>query len=423
MTRGLRLLTQPPDPRLHGIGFLVILVAYALLGSALAWLLGDAFGHRANPIQPGDGGDGVLRAPLTAAVHRVLLGLPHGRAGILGLHWLAAAGCGALGGWIAGRLTGSALGVLLFYLLFATNALFHLEVLAYRDSTPFALALTAFAATALAPPSRLRALALGAVAGFGWLCRATGVIFLPWLLLSAWAGSGGARRRGVTLALALPAFALVTAPWQASLVRSRGAPALSSAPGNALFNAVKGNFALAATLYPWEDLDVLVSSGLFPAWVEERSQGLHPATILDFAREEPGHFLGLQVWKLAAVVAPLYVPLGHGVLRERAGAVELAEFRWATSNSLLLPLLLPAFAAYALAIGFALRAPSEGDDPHLRRFRILVGSLLAMFVVVHLATWVETRFKLPFEPLLYACAAVELERQLRRRATSPAGVA
>ena len=413
-------LTAPPTARLHAVGFLLTVGAYAVLGSVLTLTLGDPFGHRVELVQSLDQvlGGYPHRAPFTKYLNALLLEL--GPWAVLLAHWLMAAGCAAIGGLVAGRLTGSALGVVAFYALFGTDTLFHLEVLGYRDSTPFALALMGFVALALGPDRVRRSLGLGALTALGWLSRATGVIVLPWLVLFAAARSSGWARRAAAVGLGLLGFAILTAPWQRTLVRVHGQPSLSPAPGNGLFNAVKGNFELAGVLYPWEDLDYLETHRMYPSWVDQHARGVTVDTIVDYARSRPGDFALLQVWKLVAVVCPLYVPLGHGELVERGGSWELVDFRWATSNSTLLPLVLPGFLVYGLAIAFALRRGD--DDPDRRLFRWMVGTLLVLFVGVHLVVWVETRFKVPLDPLIYVCAAVELERRVRGRLTTWTGL-
>ncbi|MBI1388916.1 MAG: hypothetical protein GC154_10760 [bacterium] len=385
-----------------------LLAAYAGIAVLLWKVFGDPF-YLAPPLeafqtpapQPG-------RPPLADVVNWALYSITHTLYGPLVFHVLASlftfAACAA----VLRRAASSNLPIAIFYLFFLTHILFHFEVFALRDTIPFTACMAGFVYAACLPRSSRRAAGMGLFAGLGWMTRATGVLFIPWIILFAWRRSGTCSDRLKEAALALTIFIVVSSPWQAVIISHEGKPSLSPFPGNGALNAVKGNNELSTSIYPWIDLDYLDSD--LDKFVNQKYGGFKFSALLDYIQKRPFECLMLQVKKTLVFFAPFYTPPydGEVVMTDDGAHALIKNPRLVTYNARLWPAYVFTAAALLGFIGFLFRMNSA------RPLDGVIFWMFALFILLHFLIWMETRFRLPIDPILFMGGALFYYRQYFR---------
>ena len=296
------------------------------------------------------------------------------------------------------RTTGSAAWGLLAVALLSLNLLWVKEAIVQRETFLFSAVLMALVSVIIyVPPKSIGcAVATGALCAIGWLTRPTGVVLLPAVLLCLWRDwqrSSAPISARFTIALAL-SFGLPVLGWAAYQNAYHESVAISG--GATALNLLKGNNHALIKIYPFIDVDRLSPVLLRPLRQAAVSQGLdwrreYYRQAIQFVRESPGEALALVPRKLAAFFLPIMFPLGSGTARLTAAGewqVDDYEPRAIRGDGIMaLPGVLAFFAA-------------------LRRRRTLTGSGLLIVLavgftaVVHVVTFAETRFRLPYDPLL-----------------------
>jgi len=239
---------------------------------------------------------------------------------------------------------------------------------------------------------------LGLVCALGWLTRPTGFLLAPvvgCVCFVAELRDGRAAKRGRRILAFVVAVALPMGAWLDYQVRHGYSPSLS--PAHAATNLYKGNNAALRIIYPYTDVDQLKPhlAALAAQW---SAQGLYPdpqfrAAAIEFMRSSPGEALALLPRKAAAFFVPIQFPLGKGRVEQGAdGGWILADYRPARpgkrySGLAALPGVICLFVALKR---FRMLAPAQ-------RFAV---SIVFLTAGVHLLTFAETRFRLPFDPLL-----------------------
>ena len=163
-------------------------------------------------------------------------------------------------------------------------------------------------------------------------------------------------------------------------------------------NLLKGNnHALAAT-YPFIDVDRLsdplirdqIDVEAAARGVDRRHEYYRHA--FRFVAESPLEALALVPRKLAAFFVPVRFPLGSGTARQNA------DGEWRIDDYVARPIgrgdgimALPGILAFFAALVWWRSLTSAG------RFIVLVAGLTA---IIHVVTFAQTRFRLPYDPLL-----------------------
>jgi len=279
--------------------------------------------------------------------------------------------------------------------LLACNLNLLRESLIQRETGLFQALVLAEAALVASVETERMAFAAGLVAGLACLTRPTGILVVVAMVVVLLRSADGRRRLVLVAVLASLIPPLVTA----GLQMARGIELCVTGTAHEL-NVFKGTNDVAAVAYPWLDLDGLDDH---PCREAAARRG-YVVAVMDFWMRRPGAALRLTATKFVVFFAPTFVPLARGTLSgppEGPWRIDVASWRWKAALAGLAPL--PGLVAFFVAF--------RRQELSLRgRFTVLLVGLAA---VVHTATFAETRFRLPFDPLL-ALLAVELSTANQR---------
>ena len=296
---------------------------------------------------------------------------------------------------IARRATGSAAWGLIAVGLVGMNVFWIAETLNQRETFLYSAILTALAGLMVYTPSwsPRACAAAGTLCACGWLTRPTGIVLLPIVLAMVWRtrrGRGAPVRDVLILTLS---FSLPVCAWIGYQQVEYGSVAVSGV--SSALNLLKGNNRALAAIYPFIDVDRL-DPLTDPIEMDASERGIDPSReqyrqALRFMRESPVETVALWPRKLAAFFVPISFPLGSGTVgRTTDGGWQLQDYvpsRVDGSGIMALPGILAFFAA-------------------LRWWRTLAPSGLFIVLavgstaVIHLVTFAETRFRLPYDPLM-----------------------
>lgn len=301
--------------------------------------------------------------------------------------WLAAAIVAAYPGYLVSALYQMSD---IFYTLLAVAC-----VLAAAARGPAAAAL-AGAATGVALLTRSAGLVLISAVGLAWA-------------LDGWRGHVSRRDSLARVLLFGVACAVVVAPWLTYTARIAGGPILDATSG---FNAVIGNNPRANGRHELAKGQWLIDTYLKNAVsiADQQRQGVEAAA--RWARENPGPWLRLGVAKLAylwGLEGREHVALySYNYFHERSRATITG---WAVAVLLSFPVLVA-----VATIGVITAAGGWTSS------RAAVGALILAASLLHVLSFGESRFHLPFVPLLAAAATLGWRAPLRLPPTRTAAM-
>ncbi len=323
--------------------------------------------------------------------------------------WLqgaVAVGVGVAAVWLTISISKSTLAGCLAAALYASHALFHIEMLTERETALFSLLNMAFLALWLfGHPSRKRHLCMAVVTALLYLTRPTGMLFVPLLCtlilidLRAEALSVTIRR----VALCVGVVVLLVLPWQIHIAHKVGELRLSASTTGGV-NLLKGNNPDLERFFPMVDVD------LYEPFINEyaaqrgvsgpKSDEVFKEFAVSYILSEPLRAFGRSIAKGFLLFSPLPIPLGKGQLRRVNGEIAVHDFSWRS------PWLLLFAALHALLVFGGVAACVRSGQDYLAK-RLLLGVCLVsgLFILAHAATFPETRFRLPLDPLLIVVAA------------------
>ncbi len=304
--------------------------------------------------------------------------------------------------------------VAIFSFLLTSYLLWHIEVFQARDTILFSLALVTFFAILVSDLDKSKFLLLGAISGLGWLTRATGIIFIPMVFIVTFTiPHYTTRQRFFSLLQALATFWLVISPWEARILERTGSISLSPFPGNGIYNLVKGNNLLSADVYPYIDLDI-IDKLIRERCGDDRGE-LHIRSVYDFIRANPTRFITLKLKEIGLFFLPIQVPLGTGeCLLVNDKLIIISFFPYHSYQGIFIVGNLIPLLACGLYISYFTGLGSRCGSEKERFFKKVLLLTTALYLLLHLATWVETRFILPIHPLWFTCASIYSSRMLVR---------
>ncbi len=290
-------------------------------------------------------------------------------------------------------------------LLLALHVAWTAEALALRETVWFALAVIGLASvltTQPIPPGRL--IAAGALAGAAYLLRPTGFLLIGLFPIWLWAVRSDLPRPLVPpVALALALAGLAVGSWQSYSIRATGQLQISDSEGG--ITAFKGAIPEFWVAEPWVDLDLLNPLADERARLAgarslpERDRYWRDEAVRTI-RDDPAQWIAKGFLKVAELLSPVGTPFGYGRINSTGGSSRLEGFRWD-------PWTFASVPSAVLILGGAVRRMSRwralpGPERSLAEMAAI---LLALLCLVHAATSGETRFRLPFDPLLAVLAA------------------
>ena len=297
---------------------------------------------------------------------------------------------------VSSRATGSAMWGLVAITLVSLNELWVVESLRQRETFLYAAVLIALVGLVVYKP-RWRGIATGALCAAGWLTRPTGVVLFPAVLLLHWRDTRRSGTRiGVRTGLALAAsFGIPLFLWLGYQQLHFGT--VTVAGNDSATNLLKGNNDALRAIYPYIDVDRLAPVLLEPLAETTRARGgdvrrVYIRRALEFVAESPVEAVSLVPRKLAAFFVPIYFPLGSGTARQTSSG------EWRIDDYEPRPLgqgdgvmALPGVVAFFVALA-RWRTLSSAS--------VLVVLAVGMTAAVHVATFAQTRFRLPYDPIL-----------------------
>lgn len=363
------------------------------------------------------------RMPLYPAIlaAAMRLGGAHWRA--LAIAWNAAAFAAAAGlaAQLCARLNARPGAVWVCALLLGGHIALDVEAVAFRETAWFTLAVAGMASALTAPKLGSRRLVLaGACAGGTYLLRPTGFLLILALPIWLWfARRTLLRSWGRSAALGLAVALVPVAGWQVYALRDFGRPVLADTEGGN--TALKGALPAYWTLTARADYDlldpILVSRAVSRAGPQNPLQrdAYWRRQTLEAVRADPAGWVLKGLCKAALLFCPATTPLGSGRLVESHGSIRLADYHLDPWSLAAAPVTLLILAGAAFR---CLRRHAVSPDGHA--FSAGVGVLLVLLIAVHAATLSETRYRLPFDPLLAVLSAPAIADFVRRRLTSGA---
>ena len=297
---------------------------------------------------------------------------------------------------VARRATGRAAWGLVAVGLVALNEFWVVETIHQRETFLYSAVLTALAGVMVYARSwsPRACAAAGALCALGWLTRPTGVLLLPILLAMMWRDRHGLGRPSLRAASMLTlSFSLPLLAWAGYQYTRYDSVVMSGMSGSNSF--LQGNNRALAEIYPFIDVDEL-DPLLLQVEVEASARGVDPRRgyyqhALRFIQESPLEAAALLPRKLAAFFVPIHFPLGSGTVRQTAdGGWELQEYVPSAIRGEGI-MALPGVLAFFAALPWWRALSPSG------LFTLLaVGSV----TIIHLVTFGETRYRLPFDPLM-----------------------
>lgn len=320
-------------------------------------------------------------------------------------------------------LTGSSSTSALAVALFGVHIELLLASLVPLEHAFFTFLVCAMVYVRFGTSGRARPMLLGILGGLSYLTRPTGLLTSGLLLLDAWfERERSVRDRLRTTAAIAFAMLLVALPWHVALRANLGTWAIFPSTTNGL-NLYKGNNADFFTYFPYVDVDAadgLIADGtrerLGAAASDEvavdrhlRDQGVR------YAFAHPLETAKALPWKVAYLYSPLPTPLARGELEGELGHLALRNLRFPT-RAAMLARSVRALPVCVLYVGvFLFVRDRQNATATSRRFGVFTLAIFALLTLAHTVTFSETRYRLPFDPLLCVLAAIGFSRFVRRR--------
>ena len=237
-----------------------------------------------------------------------------------------------------------------------------------------------------------------------FLTRPTGFIFFGMTIgMLIWEGTRKKRFGYVLLFLLL--FAIFCAPWQYYHYTAFGTLSLSSSNTSGI-NLYKGTSPVIQTIYPSVDLDLAstyIHQQLKQQGIDQRSQENEANRYLlreakAYIISHPVFFLKRMIVKLFALYSPLPTPLGRGEVHVHDNQLMITNFRFPGTfidiPTVFITTILLSFGGFELV---------RFHDPfrnRAQRFKLLIGVIFLGLTILHVISFAETRFRLPFDGLL-----------------------
>ena len=315
---------------------------------------------------------------------------------------------------VARRATGSSAWGLLAVAFVSLNQLWVVESIRQRETFLYSAMLMALVGVTVYKP-RWHAVGAGALCAIGWLTRPTGVVLFPAVLLlfwKDWRGSGAPVGTRAAVALAL-SFSLPVLGWAAYQQTHFGSVTISG--NDSATNLLKGNNHALTAIYPFIDVDRLSPVLLAPlaqATIESGGD-VHREYIrqaIQFVSESPLEALTLVPRKLAAFFVPIYFPLGSGTARlTAAGNWQIDDYESRPIGRGDGIMALPGIIAFFVALTRPWTMTRSG---------LLVVLVVGFTAIVHVVTFAQTRFRLPYDPVL-ALLCVQMASSAMRPKAGP----
>mgnify|MGYP001353490784 CR=1 FL=1 len=312
--------------------------------------------------------------------------------------------------FIARRSTGSSALAVISVALVSFNGLWVDEMVEPRETFLYGAAILGLVSLVVyAPkPSRFSLFTMGLACALGWLTRPTGVVLFPALCVlftKPWS-TKFSEMRSVAVVIILCGLSLPMFGWQTyqyTTCRSTGLPAsacfgVTRISGNdSATNLLKGQNEALKVVYPYVDVDRLapvLTEPLQEAAIQngEDVEQRFINHALNFVVDSPLDAIALVPKKLVAFFAPLHFPLGSGTI-EMTGAGQ-----WHLQNYRARPIrradnltALPGVLAFFFVL-FNWTTVNQS----MKLTTVIVG----LTAIVHVVTFAETRFRLPYDPIL-----------------------
>lgn len=252
-----------------------------------------------------------------------------------------------------------------------TNAAFMNHIFLFSDILPLTFC---FSILLIAQNSR-NTYIFGIVSAAAWLVRGSGAAFLSILIYE---------RQKVFYTLI---FIGLTIPCQIMILKDRALPSITSSPTNGYFNFVKGNSEMAYRLYPWVDLD----------WGES---AISDNDGIPWLVSNPQKAFSLYCRKALCLLLPYEVPLSYN---GKVGC-NLTISDWHMDDGFLSDFGIAEFVFKSWAYFFFLISAFTS-----RYWRHPAYMLVWVYLGMHMLIWMETRFRVPADPVIYCYGVTYLQ--------------
>jgi hypothetical protein len=246
-----------------------------------------------------------------------------------------------------------------------------------------------------------------------YLTRPTGFVFV-FLTVSmvVLSGRSGMKLRGVLTSLVL--FLLLIAPWQYYHYKAFSKITLWSS-NSAGANLYVGASPAIQGIYPQVDTDEaaffvahqLRANGIDANANEDKARDFLLQEAKRFIKANPVAYAKGMALKFIALYSPVRTPLGTGIVKLDGDELVVERFEFSRGilsiSHFFITILLIPFGFYEL-IRF------RGKGIRERRFKVMAIFVFAVITALHMLSFAETRFRLPFDCLLCIATAIFLYR-------------
>jgi len=347
-----------------------------------------------------------LRAPLIYIINETIY-YTLGRTGVYIAHFFIALITIVGSFYIIKKLRHNNVYLVLFSLFLFFHLRWHEELFRWGDTILFGATVVLFISAIVSDLGFLKKmLLLGFIGALGWLSRATGVIFIPMIAIVILSYPKiNYRKKILGLFFALLLFCVVISPWQVYLYNTIGHMSLSAYPGAGLYNVARGQNIFIADIYPY------INTNHVSEFVEElildTKDKIHIEDVAKFIIENPGEFVLLNLKKFVFFILPLPTPFGTGTPILKNGEIIIQQFKIQhlyrgafLLSTVFTATIFFAYVPYFLNINHQIKNLKEAYFKKI----LIIFSLL--YLLIHLATWVDSRFILPIHPLWFIAAAI-----------------
>ncbi len=284
--------------------------------------------------------------------------------------------------------------IIFFLLIFSTNIIFIKEVLRLYDKTLFTVIISwylYFSIYTEKTKSFFGLLMLIFISAIGWYTRTTGIIF--YLLLPSTVFLIFKSKKYSVLAFIL--FTSLILPLQIYNYIKHDSISLSAAQRINLgkYNFIKGNTFIASQVYLWIDLDHVDIKK-----VHQENGYSHDdlMVIYDFIIDQPLHFITLQARKVICFFYPMYTPIGfEEQIKFNGKDVNMTNWE-ATSFYSIKSLSVFHIPIFLYFVFFLFEGWRFSPMVHKQ-----VCLMVCFYISFHSLIWMETRFRVPFDPIIY----------------------
>ncbi|MCP4404709.1 MAG: hypothetical protein GY801_46330, partial [bacterium] len=250
-----------------------------------------------------------------------------------------------------------------------------------------------------------------------YLTRPTGIIFAAITTGLLLCSSGIKKKQICYVLLFLFVFGILCSPWQYYHYKIFGALSFSSSKTSGI-NLYKGTSPVIQAIYPALDVDraefyihqQLQQRGINLRSQEDEADRYFLQEAKSYIIHHPVFFLKRMVVKLFALYSPLPTPLGKGEVSLHNDRLIVTSFKFPgtfldISTAFIMTILL-FFGGFELV---------RFHDPlHLKtqRFKLLTAVIFLGLTILHVITFAETRFRLPFDGLFCILTGMFFSRRM-----------